>query len=1000
MPKRKVGRSGAEATLGQGECSRPWQGTLPPPMPKTVGWPCVDPPPPPILGLEEVGDEVDVETVFSDYDDLSCGQSGGGAEDGSSSTPHFNEVIGRAARALGVAPPDDLMAPTSRFEEVGEVRPVPVRVPLLPDFEELVCGQFASPAASHRWSSSCRRFSDMTDRERVACGPLPQIDPALSPLISPSGSFLGKTSCPSRNCRLMDDLLGKLHRAMATQTRLSNTGAIMSLYLRDLSKKVQEGPGGSDVADATYGCPSLSSSKGIGTVWSGCQWNLRPCLVRMRLSYCSRHGRIAAPHKRCQASPGAPGAPGGLEQPSVLSRPRHGVQGTSGPSWRLFVGVTPAIGGGGGARLRGPPSARPPPDYPKTPACQLPLSTVRYRDAWAALGADPWVVSTMTHGYRLQFSCRPPLARLATFTTVTNHQHAEVMRGELSSLLEKHAIREVKCGDHRAGFFSRYFLVPKRDGGLRPILDLRVLNKHLRPLRCRMLTIPRVRQAVTMGDWFATVDLKDAYFQIPIWPGHWRFLRFGFEGRRYEFQVLPFGISLAPRTFTRCMDAVLAPLRLQGLRILNYLDDWLVCAASEELCHHHVALLLEHIQALGLRLNYRKSKLQPSQVTTFLGTVLDSRRAVITLTQERQQAFSACLGHFQLRSRVSWGLCLRLMGLMAAMVQVVPLALLYMRPVQRCLLGLGLCPQMSRRITVVVSRRLHRALSWWRDPANLANGSALGPVVYRQLVFTDASQIGWGAVHEGCGVNNRWSGRWMSQHINVLELKAVLLALREFLPRLRGHHVIVRTDSTVAAAYINRQGGLGSPVLCKLATTLWQWAHPLFCSLRAVHVPGPLNTAADLMSRGGPTPGEWRLHPQVVEEIWRRFGRADVDLFASRESTHCRLFFSLKNDNPPLGWDALAHPWPRGLLYAFPPFTLLQPLLYRIRAEGARVILVAPLWPHMLWFSAIPHLLDGTPWVLPLRRDLLSQASGALFHPFPAGLRLVAWPLRGTGSWL
>lgn len=604
----------------------------------------------------------------------------------------------------------------------------------------------------------------------------------------------------------------------------------------------------------------------------------------------------------------------------------------------------------------------------------------------------------MTHGYRLQFLHRPPVTKSAIFTSVNDPQHARILREELSTLLDKKAIREVKLDNHQAGFYSRYFLVPKRDGGLRPILDLRGLNKHLRPLRCRMLTVPRVKQAISAGDWFATIDLKDAYFQIPIWQGHWRFLRFGFEDRIFEFQVLPFGISLAPRTFTRCMDAVLAPMRQKGLRILNYLDDWLVCADSEEQCHHHVALLLKHIQGLGLKLNSVKSRLQPSQITTFLGMVLDSNRETIVLTPERQQTFMACLHHFQPHSMVNWGLCLRLMGLMAAMVQVVPLALLYMRPVQRCLLSLGLCPQRAHRTPVVVSQGLHRALHWWRDLANISRGSTLGAVVYRQLVFTDASLVGWGAVHEGCGVNGLWTSHWVTKHINVLEMRAVFLALRQFLPRLRGHHVIVRTDSTVTAAYINRQGGLGSPALCRMATQLWQWAHPLFCSLRAVHVPGPLNTAADIMSRGGPHPGEWRLHPQVVEEIWSRFGRAVVDLFASRESTHCRLFFSLRNDDPPLGWDALAHQWPQDLLYAFPPFTLLPPLLRRIRVDGVRLLLVAPLWPHMPWFSEIPPLLDGTPWELPRRRDLLSQADGTLFHPFPTGLRLVAWPLRGTGS--
>lgn len=61
------------------------------------------------------------------------------------------------------------------------------------------------------------------------------------------------------------------------------------------------------------------------------------------------------------------------------------------------------------------------------------------------------------------------------------------------------------------------------------------------------------------------------------------------------------------------------------------------------------------------------------------------------------------------------------------------------------------------------------------------------------------------------------------------------------------------------------------------------------------------------------------------------------------------------------------------------------------------MILVGPLWPHVVWFLCIP--LAGQPWELPLHRDLLSQARGTLFHPFPAGLKLMALPLSRTGSW-
>lgn len=103
----------------------------------------------------------------------------------------------------------------------------------------------------------------------------------------------------------------------------------------------------------------------------------------------------------------------------------------------------------------------------------------------------------------------------------------------------------------------------------------------------------------------------------------------------FEFRTRLFGISLALRTFTRCVHTALAPMRLRGLRILNYLDDWLVCASSIEQCRSHVALLVSHVQALGLRLNPKKCWLEPPQSTTFLGMYLDSVRGLVSLTAER-----------------------------------------------------------------------------------------------------------------------------------------------------------------------------------------------------------------------------------------------------------------------------------------------------------------------------------------------------------------------------
>ncbi len=125
-------------------------------------------------------------------------------------------------------------------------------------------------------------------------------------------------------------------------------------------------------------------------------------------------------------------------------------------------------------------------------------------------------------------------------------------------------------------------------------------------------------------EWFTLVDLKDAYFHVPIAPHHKQFLRFAFQGHHCQFRVLPFGLSLSPRVFTRCVAAALAPLRAEGLKILPYLDDWLVCAPSQSQVAWDMTRPLTHLAHRGLVVNMKKSCLDPSQQVTYLGVELDT----------------------------------------------------------------------------------------------------------------------------------------------------------------------------------------------------------------------------------------------------------------------------------------------------------------------------------------------------------------------------------------
>ncbi len=213
-------------------------------------------------------------------------------------------------------------------------------------------------------------------------------------------------------------------------------------------------------------------------------------------------------------------------------------------------------------------------------------------------------------------------------------------------------------------------------------------------------------------------------------------------------------------------------------------------------------------------------------------------------------------------------------------------------------------------------------------------------------------------------------------HINCLEMLAVCRACQFFLPDLIGRHVLIRSDNMSVVSYINHQGGVSSKRLFILAERLLEWAQLNLRSLRAAHLPGRLNQGADMLSRSNVPSEEWMLHPQVVQKIWKTFGKAEVDLFASKDNSHCPTYYSKDRD-------ALAHDWPNLLLYAFPPIALLPQVVRRVREQGHKVLLVAPLWRNQPWLSELTQLLTAAPWPVPLRRDLLSQANGTIWHPRP-----------------
>ncbi|XP_069586293.1 uncharacterized protein [Ranitomeya imitator] len=135
------------------------------------------------------------------------------------------------------------------------------------------------------------------------------------------------------------------------------------------------------------------------------------------------------------------------------------------------------------------------------------------------------------------------------------------------------------------------------------------------------------------------IDLKDAYYHLPIHDRYQKYLRVAVtingEIHHFQYTAMPFGLSTAPRIFTKIMLEVMAYLRQKETLIVRYLDDFLVIGNSVTQCADRLAHAISSLQDLGWIINTNKSRLTPLSCQAFLGFHLDSVSQKCLLPQLR-----------------------------------------------------------------------------------------------------------------------------------------------------------------------------------------------------------------------------------------------------------------------------------------------------------------------------------------------------------------------------
>ena len=412
-----------------------------------------------------------------------------------------------------------------------------------------------------------------------------------------------------------------------------------------------------------------------------------------------------------------------------------------------------------------------------------------------------------------------------------------------------------------------------------------VMATHHRPIYpehlYRITALPygdpqSVLRSIRQTDWMISLDLQDAYLQVPIHPESRRYIRFTMGGVPYQFRVLCFGLTTAPQVFTRLMAPIPAILHRYGIRMLRYLDDWLILAESRDTCIQARDRLLHLCEELGLRVNHDKSSLVPSQTMTYLGMQILSVRFIAKPTETRVANLLNIIEEFLSSQNPPAALWRRLLGHLSSLTLLVKGG---MRSLQ-----LRLRSKWSFRddyLRIPWDPLCQEDLRWWSETIQQREGVDLSLPVPDLSFYSDASDVGWGAIIGEQEVSGVWTPCQKQLSINLREMMAVQNGLLKFGQFLRGKTIALFCDNVTTVAYLRRSGGTRSQVLFLKAREILLWIESMKITILPQFIQGALNTRADLLSRPNLVIGsEWTLHQEVVQDLLHQWP-AIIDLFAT-----------------------------------------------------------------------------------------------------------------------
>lgn len=492
----------------------------------------------------------------------------------------------------------------------------------------------------------------------------------------------------------------------------------------------------------------------------------------------------------------------------------------------------------------------------------------------------------------------------------------------------------------------------------------------------------------------ASIDLKDAYFLIPVHKKHRKYLRFIFEGKLYEFCCVPFGLNTAPFLFTKIIKPLIKHLRSKGFLSINYLDDFLLLGSTRQECLKNVITTISLLESLGFIINYDKSSLIPNSSCKYLGFLFDSKEMTIKLPLTKRIKGLEAINSFLKLKSCKIRTFAKLIGQLISFCPAIKYGWLYTKLLERQKVAALKNNGGDYESKLVINKIIIHELKWWLSKIPLSRNT-IKIQKYKYEIYSDASITGWGLYCNGEKTHGFWNAEELNYHINYLELLAVFIGLKCFAKHSNNCAILLRVDNTTAISYINHMGGIRHKNLSGLTREIWQWCEARNLWIFATYIESKNNIEADSESRSRYIETEYSLNNNAFQKIISLIGIPEIDLFATQINTKCTRYISWKRDPHSIAIDAFTIDWKNINFYAFPPFSLVARVLNKIIADQAEGLVVVPYWETQPWFPIFKRLqTSNSVFFFPNKYLLTSPFRSS--HPLWKRITLVAARLSGA----